>query len=344
MPPAQPGTNGFSIASLVAGILCCLPPLGLILGVVALVQIRRKGQSGKGMAIAGTVLSSLSTLLMVLLLVTGGAAEMWRGFQDGVEEASRTRDTLELREGQCFNLPGDGPMDEAYSSSVEVVPCVERHEAEVTGTFRLMGYDRFPGDDWIEPLAEQRCEEINGMYARDEWLVLDRGLELYYYSPTKESWELGDSTVTCTLATSDGKRNAGSVKRTTGSLDTLQLAYLTTETKASLTGSTLPVEDWPRGRHASQTWARESAVVFKDQVEVLRTYSWPARLRGPVERRAREFERARAALEKAAATRDEDVFWDQVLTVDDILLDGPTEVEIRRLLKLPFVPPERPEE
>lgn len=48
-PPAA--VNGVAIAALVFGILCFLPAVGLVLGVVALLQIKRRGERGKGMAV-----------------------------------------------------------------------------------------------------------------------------------------------------------------------------------------------------------------------------------------------------------------------------------------------------
>ncbi len=69
--PSKPGTNGLAIASLVLGILwiCGVGSLlALILGIVALSQIRKTASGGKGLAIAGIVLGSLG------VLATGGTA------------------------------------------------------------------------------------------------------------------------------------------------------------------------------------------------------------------------------------------------------------------------------
>ena len=53
-PFARPApVNGVAIASLVLGLLCFLPAVGLILGIIALVQIKKRGERGKGLAIAG---------------------------------------------------------------------------------------------------------------------------------------------------------------------------------------------------------------------------------------------------------------------------------------------------
>jgi hypothetical protein len=62
-PPQGVGTNGMAIASLVCslfGWLCVIGPiLGLIFGFLALGQIKRTGQGGRGMAIAGIVIGGL---------------------------------------------------------------------------------------------------------------------------------------------------------------------------------------------------------------------------------------------------------------------------------------------
>jgi uncharacterized membrane protein len=79
MPPYHhPGyqqrrTNGLSIASLVCGIcgfLYLVPALlGIIFGVVALRQINRDRNDGRGMAIAGIVTGSLWLIGFVVLIV-----------------------------------------------------------------------------------------------------------------------------------------------------------------------------------------------------------------------------------------------------------------------------------
>lgn len=70
----QAGANGMAIASLILGIcgfLCVTPYVGLGLGIAALARIKATGQSGRGMAIAGIILSSAWIALTILLLATG---------------------------------------------------------------------------------------------------------------------------------------------------------------------------------------------------------------------------------------------------------------------------------
>lgn len=71
------GTNGFAIAALVLGILWLCGAgslLALIFGIVALSQIKRTGQGGKGMAIAGIVLGAVGLVAVVLSVIALRAA------------------------------------------------------------------------------------------------------------------------------------------------------------------------------------------------------------------------------------------------------------------------------
>jgi hypothetical protein len=74
------GTNGLAIASLVLGILT-LGGIGsllaIIFGHVARSQVRRSGQSGSGLALAGLILGYVGlavTLLLVILALTSAAS------------------------------------------------------------------------------------------------------------------------------------------------------------------------------------------------------------------------------------------------------------------------------
>ena len=69
-PPAQ-GTNTMAILSLVFAFLFW--PLGLVFGFIARGQIKRTGQGGSGLALAGIIISFLA-LALVVLVVVGGLA------------------------------------------------------------------------------------------------------------------------------------------------------------------------------------------------------------------------------------------------------------------------------
>jgi uncharacterized membrane protein len=69
-------TNGLAIASLVLGILWLFwlgSLVGLILGLVALKQIKNRNQRGRGIAIAGVVLGILGLALSVVGIISAAS-------------------------------------------------------------------------------------------------------------------------------------------------------------------------------------------------------------------------------------------------------------------------------
>lgn len=71
--PQPVGTNGLAIASLVCslvGLFCGIGPIvGLVLGIIALNQIKKTGQDGRGMALAGVIISGISIALIVIWFI-----------------------------------------------------------------------------------------------------------------------------------------------------------------------------------------------------------------------------------------------------------------------------------
>ncbi|WP_327353678.1 DUF4190 domain-containing protein [Streptomyces sp. NBC_01304] len=209
-PPAQSPVNGWAIASLVVGILCCLPLLGLIFGIVALVQIKKSGDRGKGMAVAGLTLSSVGSLLLALFFFSGAASDFMDGVRDGLREARENQVTA-LDKGECFNVPG-GDM-EGDMTDVDVVPCAERHHGEVFGSFDLADRDGYPGEDRITEVAQDKCSKLVDDYVGDRGAA-SSGAYLYFFGPTDSSWSDGDREVTCVLGQADGSKTSGSLRDT----------------------------------------------------------------------------------------------------------------------------------
>lgn len=72
-PPRR--TNAMAIASLVCAFL--FAPLAILFGHLSLSQIKRSGEEGRGMAIAGLVIGYLLTVATVLILVAGVLLFSW---------------------------------------------------------------------------------------------------------------------------------------------------------------------------------------------------------------------------------------------------------------------------
>jgi peptidyl-prolyl cis-trans isomerase B (cyclophilin B) len=82
-PQPRP-TNGLAIASLICAFL--FAPLGIVFGHISLSQIKRSGEEGRGLAIAGLVISYLLTLVTVATLVLALVWFNWiaRHFNDAM--------------------------------------------------------------------------------------------------------------------------------------------------------------------------------------------------------------------------------------------------------------------
>ncbi|MEU0369300.1 DUF4190 domain-containing protein [Streptomyces sp. NPDC006283] len=332
-PPQRPAVNGLAITSLVVGIVCCLPPLGLVLGAVALGQLRRKGERGKGMAVAGIVLSSLSTLLVLLMVVTGEAREAWNGMRDGFKEAARSKSTQDLRKGDCFGVPGSDLEGEVVD--VDVVDCDEEHDAEVTGAYRLKKSDPAPGSPTGEAFAAERCLEINDAYAPDSW-ALPKDVQSYYYLPTEESWARGDRTVTCSLA---GGRLEGSLRVDPETHDPDQLSYINAELaveNATLHGE--PDAEFPDDPAAHRSWATRTAFVLREKALALNARSWPQQAAPVLRARAKQFEAAAGEWDRAGKAKDEDAFRAHVTAAKE-RVTVPARVAARDALGLSTTPP-----
>lgn len=65
-PPSR-GTNTMAILALVFGIL--VAPLGLVFGFVARSQIKKTGEDGDGLALAGIIIGGIFTLLFIAYIV-----------------------------------------------------------------------------------------------------------------------------------------------------------------------------------------------------------------------------------------------------------------------------------
>ncbi|MEU6354633.1 DUF4190 domain-containing protein [Streptomyces sp. NPDC047072] len=323
--------NGLAVASLVLGVLCCFPAVGAVLGVIALVQIRKKGQTGKGLAIAGTILSSLGLALWILLLATGSLSRMSEVFQESDVEGS----TFSVPEGQCFNAPGKSL--EGLTYDVDEVPCEGEHEGEVFGEFAMSG-DTFPGDDAVSAAADEKCYPLQNAYAMDSWALPD-DVDVYYFGPTRQSWLLGDRKVSCIFGNTDETGTlTGSLLAGTNAFDDDQLAFLLALDAVDETLYTepeaYPEDDLP----AYRKWAREVHDSLGEQIGELRAHSWRDDTEKSVAALIKDMEKSRGEWEKAAATDDVDTFYTHY-DAGYAYVDGPTTVTARKALGLAYDPP-----
>lgn len=206
-PPApRDDTNGFAIAALVTslvGLLCGGSVLGLIFGLIALSQIRRTGQRGRGMAITGVVVGVLNVVAVLAVIVWGITTEL-RG--DGLRDESGEVTSAgavpveELTRGDCVNGLND---DGEYIGELPAVPCTEPHEGEVFAILELPDGE-WPGEEAILDQAARACTDRLAFYSAD--VYEDESIYVLPLSPTARGWWLDDRAVICIAYFLDGAR------------------------------------------------------------------------------------------------------------------------------------------
>ncbi|MFV9634728.1 septum formation family protein [Mycobacterium neumannii] len=188
-PPQDRPTNWWAIVSLVFGLLGGVL-ISVVCGIVGLKKAR-EGHGGRGLAIAGLVLSALWAAVAVVALLVY--------FLIGNGTVTAT----DVKEGDCL---ADIP-DNTRVLTMKTIGCDEAHAGEVFAVLQMPD-GAFPGQAAIDAYAE-KCSPELAAYAPEA--MTDSYVQLYVLYPTAETWEQGDRAVTC-IATLDPPRT-GSLKR-----------------------------------------------------------------------------------------------------------------------------------
>lgn len=188
LPPQNRGTNGFAIAALVLGILPGIV-LGMVFGIVALVQTRTSGESGRGLAIAGIVLSGLWTVAGIAGIVVAIATQADRN-GDGQIVAGGSVPATALQAGDCIN----GLEESSNLLSLPAVPCRSPHQGEVFAVFDLPS-GAYPGETAVATRSESECGSRLGSYSPGA--VTDPSVGIFMVYPRAVNWRAGDREVVC---------------------------------------------------------------------------------------------------------------------------------------------------
>jgi hypothetical protein len=159
-------------------------PISVICGIVGL-RRAKAGQGGRGMAIAGLVLSALWVLVLLAVIVFY------------LVVGSGTVGANEVKAGDCLKeLPASGLV-----LTVDTAPCDEPHKGEIFAVMNMPDGD-FPGQSAIEEY-QNKCAPELVKYSPEA--ASDPKVGLFVLYPSEDSWGEGDRTVTC-IATSDTPR------------------------------------------------------------------------------------------------------------------------------------------
>jgi Domain of unknown function (DUF4190)/Septum formation len=217
-PPDGPGrragapgkANGFAVASLILGLLGITvigAIAGIVLGILALRQIRRTGQRGRGLAIAGLAFSALWLVLLggyfalhggksaTPPVSTGHSSAPTPGPSSTASHGPLSTNVFALKPGQCFQNP---PASQTVLgvTYVTVVPCTTPHNAQAFVQFTATGTS-YPGADALKRQADTGCHaRITKNVQKSK---LKNSMTLHYLYPLQSSWDSGHKMITCLI-------------------------------------------------------------------------------------------------------------------------------------------------
>jgi hypothetical protein len=186
------------IFGIIGGVL-----FAIIFGIVALTQIKNRGDKGKGMAIAGLALSG------VWILVCGSAIALG-AFSSNRNDAGEIVDpgnvsAKAIKVGDCLNDLKEGDV-----KNIAAVPCAQAHSAEVYAEFTLTG-TTYPGEDAVIKKAEDGCSTRFETAIATKYLD-DDTIGIFYLYPSTDTWKTGDRKVSC-IAEKTGGTLTGSIRK-----------------------------------------------------------------------------------------------------------------------------------
>ncbi|MER7825931.1 DUF4190 domain-containing protein [Streptomyces sp. NPDC096097] len=307
-----PALNGFALASLLSGLLC-FPPLGIAFGIAALVQITKRGDRGKVLAIVGLVVSVVMTGALVFT-----AERLLRSVDDRFDALSRYSDVEgeltdldDLRAGDCFNVPGGDLVDERPVTYR--IDCARVHHGEVTAAEALKVPDD-PESRAADRAAEDTCWKAQDEYAMDTW-ALPEYAEMFYYAPSRESWRQGDRALVCVIGTTEEEWR-GSLRKDAAMLKPEQAAFLRAVNSVEFVMSRPPDGDVEDVLPEYRAWARAMDEALGAEGKLLQ-----GEAAGPATEKAaaaqlKEIEAARTQWRHAAQARtpeDFDEAWSRAL-------------------------------
>jgi hypothetical protein len=187
-------TNGLAITSFVlgiAGFLLITIPVNLVLGLVALVRTRRKGDKGTGLAVAGLVLSILWAVGLGIGVATLAKSPDPKRDASGQINTTQKAGPDKLRVGDCVARSASDQI-----TDVQAQPCSTPGSDKVFALYSLP-QQAWPGNTAVQSAAQKGCTKRYQATHKRPGQV-----ELLFFTPTKARWAVGYRKVVCMVGAS----------------------------------------------------------------------------------------------------------------------------------------------
>ncbi|BAJ31410.1 MULTISPECIES: DUF4190 domain-containing protein [Kitasatospora] len=325
-PPRDPSlySNGVAIAALVVSFLCFFGIIGIVLGIVALVQIKRTGQRGRGMAIAAISVGTVWLLLLGLTIAGGAydAADRPSARRSGSDFLA-ANSPFRLRTGDCATLVGH--------IATKKPDCSAPHNVEVYWVAVVSREGNgYPGAKPLQKQAAVACAQHIDQYLPDSWALPD-DVDPTYAIPDREEWdEAGNRWIICLLQTT--KPRTGSLHQ---ELTSDQKQFLDVTNAFEDVRYENAEEDFETASDLAgfRRWATELSTAADREAGRLEAATWAAADRGTVARLAGEMRVAAQHYRAAAAGGDLAAVHREFRTAEEHL-GADLVAELRRQLGL----------
>jgi len=192
MPPGSGKMSAWAIAGFVTGLIGAFL-LGVIFGFIALGRIKRLGQRGRGLAIAGIVLSVVWLAGFIAIGVVGAHGQASRSANSGQITHSGKLSVFSLAVGDCFNNPAGA----SSVTTVTAIPCNQAHNAQIYAKFNLTGSDlSYPGTSKVTKLAAAGCNSRTSAINKS---AAPSTTTIRLLFPEQNAWVNGRRTVACMI-------------------------------------------------------------------------------------------------------------------------------------------------
>ncbi len=182
--------SGFAIASFIFGLLGGVM-FSVVFGFVALRKIQRLGQRGRGLAIAGLVLSGIWIMLIILAIIGANTGKAIRSSTTGLITHSGRINVFSLDVGDCFNNPAGAQT----VNTVTAIPCDQPHNAQIYAKFKLTGSDSsYPGAAAVAQMSRDGCNARIGSINKS---MTNSAMTIRILLPEEAAWLSGRRTVSC---------------------------------------------------------------------------------------------------------------------------------------------------
>jgi len=190
-PPGGGKMSAWAVASFIVGLIGGVL-LSAIFGFIALSRIKRLGQRGRGLAIAGIVLSGLWLVGFIALGVAGSSGQAGRSSSGPIKHKANLN-VFSLAVGDCF----DNPAGASTVTTVTAIPCNQPHNAQIYAKFNLSGSDfNYPGTAAVTRRATNGC---NSRTSDVDKSLTTSSMTIRLLFPESDAWLSGRRTVSCMI-------------------------------------------------------------------------------------------------------------------------------------------------